>query len=192
MQGVGLAWLQSSVGCHLPFQFKQNNTSGRQTYGPSFGSFPSLMQQAAVYQRETGLPSGTFIWFLWLIMGTHLPLCHFLQIKQFLRKGTHSLKYIVWFQGEIWFLGFLLFNVSAKTLNREIKIHWLPLMRNRTFLRIRGLVVLVCMLGLIVFKFSFAPFPVSRHISYALNTLWAGGYWYSSLQWNLYFSTKII
>lgn len=106
MQGVGLARLQSSVGCHLPFQFKRNNTSGRQTYGASFGSFPSLMQQAAVYQRETGLPSGTFIWFLWLIMGTHLPLCHFLQIKQFLRKGTHSLKYVCGFRVRYGFLDF--------------------------------------------------------------------------------------
>lgn len=154
--------------------------------------FLSFMQQATVYLRETGLPSGTFIWFLWLIMGTHLPLCHFLQIKQFLRKGTHSLKYIVWFGGEIWFLGFLWFNVSAKTLSHKIKIYWLPLLRNWTCLRIRGLVILVFMLGLIVFKFLFAPLPVSQHVSHALNTSWVGGHWYSSLWGNFCVSTKTI
>lgn len=84
------------VDCLLPFQFKQKNRSARQTQGQSCGSFSPIRQQAVVYRRETGLPSGTFIWFLWLILGTHLPLCHFLRIKQFLRKGTHSLKYIVW------------------------------------------------------------------------------------------------
>lgn len=35
-------------------------------------------------------------------------------------------------------------------------------MRNWTFLRIKGLVILVFMLGFIVFKFSFAPLPVSQ------------------------------
>lgn len=99
-QGLGLA--------RPIFLLNLNRTGevpGQHRDSPWF--LPSSVRQAAVYLRETGLPSGTVIWFLWLIMGTHLPLCHFLQIKQFLRKGTHSLKYIVWFGGDIWFLGFL-------------------------------------------------------------------------------------
>lgn len=87
------------VGCHHPPQFKRKVEVPAKPGDSPLVTFPSLMQQAAIYLRKTGLPSGTFVWFLWLIMGAHLPLCHFLQIKQFLRKGTNSLKYIVWSGG---------------------------------------------------------------------------------------------